>query len=813
MTWCRLLILLTALSWGQFALSAFGTETALIESGSYASEAEAQAAWKPLTGSPPVGISTTAGRHSILFPCSFAAGKLERGVWDKAVSLNLRSGQSIQFEFMCPDSTPVSYFSIYFQSGGGWFHGMFYPEKSGVWSTISIAKSAFVTEGQPSGWDKISGMRISAWRGGDKDTSFQLSNLRQVGVLGADARIAIVRAKSVAAESAERKRAVDRYTETVVQHLETGGVKCAVLDDTDVHANQLASARVVILPFNPTMPEPALAAIASYMTNGGKLLGFYTMPEPLVVAGGMRRASHVRANTEGMFASIVPFGSFIPGAPPRTRQNSWNINPYEPSAGQSRVLAEWRDKNDQPSGYAAVVGSSNLVVVSHVLLNEDPQNKQRLVLSLAGLLDPDVWREAAEAALNTLGRISSYENFSQAYGALVNQGRDKSMASSALARARSLRDEAAEQASRREYVKSTETSAAAAVELETAFCAAQEARLGEFRGFWCHSAFGVKGLSWDEAIRRLATNGFTAILPNMLWGGAAYYQSELLPKAKDLGDKGDQIAECLAACRKYGIELHAWKVNWNLGHAVPEEFLRKMRDEKRLQRSTDDKEEPWLCPSHPENQKLEVASMVELARRYELDGIHFDYIRYPDTEHCYCDGCKERFATSKKVSYEKWPKDVLEGGRHREAWVDWRRANITSVVKAVSEQARTVRPKLKISAAVFPNWNTDRDRIGQDWKLWCEKGYLDFVCPMDYTPSNNNFLNLVGKQVAWAGKVPCYPGIGVSASSSHFGADKVIDQIHIARKTGAGGFVIFNYAVPESTELLPKLGAGITSRR
>jgi len=125
---------------------------------------------------------------------------------------------------------------------------------------------------------------------------------------------------------------------------------------------------------------------------------------------------------------------------------------------------------------------------------------------------------------------------------------------------------------------------------------------------------------------------------------------------------------------------------------------------------------------------------------------------------------------------------------------------------------RALKPKIKMSAAVFQNWAADRDTVGQDWKLWCEKGYVDFVCPMDYTPSNRRFENLVSKQRDWAGRVPFYPGIGVSASSSHFGVDRVIEQIHITRRFKTGGFTIFNYGVPESRELLPLLGLGITRK-
>jgi uncharacterized lipoprotein YddW (UPF0748 family) len=222
--------------------------------------------------------------------------------------------------------------------------------------------------------------------------------------------------------------------------------------------------------------------------------------------------------------------------------------------------------------------------------------------------------------------------------------------------------------------------------------------------------------------------------------------------------------------------------------------------------------ERWLCPSHPDNQSLEIESMLEVARKYDVAGVHFDYIRYPGGDCCFCQGCRQRFekAIGKKIS--NWPADVRNNKTLEQKWLDFRRQQITTVVAAVAQQARKLRPGIKVSAAVFRDWPSHRDSVGQDWKLWCERGYLDFVCPMDYTPSSGSFERMVRQQRGWADKVPCYPGIGLSTWSDKSDICKVIEQINTTRRLGTGGFTIFNYGAMEAEAVLPLLGKGITRR-
>ena len=767
-----------------------------------------QAKWSRMGGTAPAMVTNVEGQAVWRLPCNFAGTTIERASWDQAVKLDLSMCRGVQFKIFCRNTDPISQCSLYLQSGNGWYHTSFYPEATNAWNLVTLDKAAMTTEGEPAGWGQIKTIRISAWRGRDMDTELLLSDITPIDALGRDAVVAIVRAESIAQRNPEEAKGAMQYAEAVAQTLQALDIGYAMISDLEVTAEQLKSAKLVVLPHNPSMPDRMVNELVKYTEAGGKLLVFYSVPDKLRKVLNVEGGQHVRESYPGYF-STMQFGGNLPGAPARVKQQSWNINAIKPVSGASQIFAEWLDEKGKATGHAAIVGSTNGLVMTHVMLSDDLANKQRMLLAMVGYLVPEVWQRAVDAGIAHIGTLAGYKNFDEAVAKITALGRGNQRVMKAIAEGQQLRSSALKLAADRKYAEALAQAGTASQRMKEAFCLAQPSEAGEFRAFWCHNAMGVSGMEWDEAIKRLSDNGFTAILPNMLWGGVAYYDSQVLPVVSP--EKGDQIATCLAACKKYNIEMHVWKVNWNLGHAVPAAFLEKMRSAGRLQRSSQGKEEPWLCPSHPDNQKLEIDAMVEVARKYDVTGIHFDYIRYPDNDHCFCAGCKERFQRVVNVTLQNWPGDVLGKGPFRQPWLEWRRSNITAVVKAVSEQARALKPKIKISAAVFRNWTSDRDSVGQDWKVWCEQGWLDFVCPMDYTESNRSFENMVSQQVQWAGKARCYPGIGVSASSSQFGIDPLIEQINITRRYQTHGFTIFNYGVTESRDLLPLLGLGATA--
>jgi len=297
------------------------------------------------------------------------------------------------------------------------------------------------------------------------------------------------------------------------------------------------------------------------------------------------------------------------------------------------------------------------------------------------------------------------------------------------------------------------------------------------------------------------------VLINVLWGGLAQYPSDVLPRSGEVGRFGDQVQQCLDAAKPFGVEVHVWKVNFNLGNA-PQELLDRLRREGRTQVSDQGKPLDWLCPSHPDNRELERAAMLEVVGKYPIDGLHFDYIRYPSKEYCYCDGCRRRFEAQSGRSVVDWPTECRTGAR-KEEYNEWRVQQITSLVRVVSGEAKKIRPGLKISAAVYPSYPSCRDAVAQDWVEWIKSGWLDFVCPMNYSANDETFASQVRSQLKLiGGRAPLYPGIGASATGISLTPDRVVGQVHLARALGAAGFAIFNFEPDTAESVIPAFGLG-----
>jgi uncharacterized lipoprotein YddW (UPF0748 family) len=537
---------------------------------------------------------------------------------------------------------------------------------------------------------------------------------------------------------------------------------------------------------------------------------FYAVPPRLGAKLGVRLLQHEVSDPVGLFSAMRFKTGLIAGMPEEVPQASWNINVVEPVGPRSQVLAEWLDNTGRPTGRPAWILSPSGAWMSHVLLPGDTALKRRMLLAVIGHFMPEVWERTALASMRAIGRVGAQRSLGElsvtvAAASLNSPARQAALRD--LEQARTLRQSAMKLLLDKRYTDALAKADEARDSAARAFYRIQPTKTNEFRGAWIHSAYGINDWGWDRTVRVLKDNGFNALFINLLWAGLAHYPSGVLPVAERAGTAPDQLAECLRACRRHHVELHVWKVNHNLATA-PSNFVARLRAEGRLQKSRNGEILDWLCPSHPDNFTLERDSLLEIVQNYDVDGIHFDYIRYPNAGACYCEGCRQRFAAVAQVAIEKWPADVLAGPLAA-TFSDWRREQITRLVRAVSEETHELRPEVKVSAAVFGDYASCRQDVGQDWKLWVDSGYLDFVCPMNYETNDRDFAMLIRQQNGWVHrKVPLYVGIGAYKLST---PEHLIRQILMTRENGADGFVLFQHDARLANEFLPALRLGVTA--
>ncbi len=687
--------------------------------------------------------------------------------------------------------------TLHFHSEDGWFwaRGKRVSPKS---NQYIFEKSRVKTNERPAGWSKIDKIRLSFWQGDNQNGAVRIKQLQAI-----TEKIVVVLTDSDRPEAKENRR----YAKTLIKELDTLGLHADQLRESELSDDLLRGRKLVILPCNASLPSETEQAIVRFVKQGGKILVAYHLPPSLGQTIGIEPSRYQRQNRPGQFAEIRfddEARAAVAGLPASVRQASWNLNTAKPIAGKSHVWGTWFDDQGKATGQAAVIASDRGALLTHVLLEDNREAKRQLLAALVGKLYPDAWREMAQVELKRAARVGPFFSSEE-----VAKKIEHSEVDQASELAKQTRDDFAKVDALFQdgaYVEAIRAAREAHRCLAEAYIRSISSRPNEARGYWDHSGTGVYPGDWDRSLRELSEAGFNMVFSNMLWGGLAHYPSDVLPRSGKFKRHGDQIAACIEAGHKYGVEVHVWKVNWRIDGS-PKDFVEKLRREGRLQKSVDGQEGKWLCSSHPKNFELERDAMLEVVRKYPVDGIHFDFIRYDSPEFCFCDGCRARFEAETGKKVENWPTDCYEGDRFQE-YNDWRRKQITRLVETVSREAKRIRPEVKVSAAVFQKYPACRDEVFQDWVAWAKAGYLDFACPMNYLTDDGRFEQWVEKQMKLVeGCIPLYPGIGAWLLPS---ADRILGQVEIARKLGAEGFTIFYYNKRSSEMTFPafRKGAG-----
>jgi uncharacterized lipoprotein YddW (UPF0748 family) len=157
----------------------------------------------------------------------------------------------------------------------------------------------------------------------------------------------------------------------------------------------------------------------------------------------------------------------------------------------------------------------------------------------------------------------------------------------------------------------------------------------------------------------------------------------------------------------------------------------------------------WIDPGHPDAASYTVEVLMHLVRNYDIDGLHLDRIRYPEISIA-----GQTPATGTSIGYNATsiarfqrrygvPSDAPPPTQNDPRWSQWRRDQVTNLVRRIYLDAVAIRPRIKLSGALIAfgsgptteaGWLSAEAywRVYQDWRAWTDEGILDVAIPMIY---------------------------------------------------------------------------------
>ncbi len=348
---------------------------------------------------------------------------------------------------------------------------------------------------------------------------------------------------------------------------------------------------------------------------------------------------------------------------------------------------------------------------------------------------------------------------------------------------------------------------------------AARAATPQLRAFWV-DAFH-EGIKKPEHTRRLIADaeraGANAVIVQIRRRGDSYYRNSIEPIAADVAEGYDPLADLIAQAHERGIQVHAWVAAlpaWKDGYPQPdrshvwyqhgpdkpgwENWFTRDIDGRAGECAAQGDCGYYLDPGHPEVLDYTVRVVTHLASRYAIDGLHLDYIRYASPRYGYNPASLARFQVASGRSDVPQPEDAQ--------WMQWRRDQVTKLVKRIYLSLNVVRPEAVLSVAAIawggapPNGDFTQSspyrRVMQDWKGWLDAGYIDLAIPMIYDKQDGGQQQ--GWYEGWVDYVAQNQGrrvaaVGVGAWLNN--ADGNLQQIRRGAAAGIGT-ALYSYAVP-----------------
>ena len=312
-----------------------------------------------------------------------------------------------------------------------------------------------------------------------------------------------------------------------------------------------------------------------------------------------------------------------------------------------------------------------------------------------------------------------------------------------------------------------------------------------------HKATSAEGIRRQQQelcniLDRLKEANFNTVMMQTRLRGDLIYPSaiETFPEALT-GKSGknpgyDPLAFAIEECHKRGMELHAWIVTIPAGNNRQVKLLGKHSVVKKYRQICKQHDGAWfLDPGHPKTADYLSNIVREIVTKYDVDGIHFDYIRYPENAHRFPD----------RDTHRKYGK-----GKDLKLW---RRENITNIVRRLYSEVKQVKPWVKVSSSPVGKfkdtsrysslgWNA-YETVYQDAQGWLKEGIHDALFPMMYFKDNHFYPFVLDWKENDNGRW-IVPGLGIyflSPKEKDWPLDEMSRQLYFTRQSGLAGHAFF----------------------
>lgn len=285
-----------------------------------------------------------------------------------------------------------------------------------------------------------------------------------------------------------------------------------------------------------------------------------------------------------------------------------------------------------------------------------------------------------------------------------------------------------------------------------------------------------------EILDKLKAANFNTVLFQTRTRGDVLYQSSIEPYNSILTGKVgedpgyDPLTFAIEECHKRGMECHAWMVSIPLGNKKHVASLGKESvTKKKAAICVPYKNEYFLNPGHPQTKEYLMSLVREVVKRYDVDGVHFDYLRYPENAPRFPDG----------YDYKRYAK-----GR---SLAQWRRDNITDIVRYIYKEVKALKPWVKVSTSPVGKyrdtsryssrgWNAYHT-VYQDVQGWLGEGIQDQIYPMQYFRGNHFYPFALDWKEQSNGR-HIIPGLGIyflDPAEGNWTLDEIERQMHFIR--------------------------------